>query len=212
MELEIHIDRNRCIGAGQCFHLAPGVFDLDADAKAVVVDGRGEPEDKIVHAVTACPMQAITLAVDGAAVGDEELRGWMHGTRSANPIVSLLMRFSEEHHELRATLTATDPADPAARAEAMRSATSTHLHDEDDVYAAITELIDPRLVEVFDADHVRIHQALDELAASASTPSARERAMHHLATAVDEHIRLEEAVLFPVALAALARQASAAMS
>lgn len=212
MELEIRIDRGRCIGAGQCFHLAPGVFDLDGDAKAVVVDVRGESEDKIVHAVTACPMQAITLVVDGTPVGDVQLRGWMQGARSPDPIVSLLMRFSEEHHELRATLMASGPDDQAARAEAVRSATSAHLHDEDEVYSAITELIDPRLVEVFDADHVRIHQALDDLAAKASDASARGRAMHDLATAVDEHIRLEEAVLFPAALAALARQASAAVT
>lgn len=68
MDVEIRADRARCIGSGQCVFLAPGVFDQDHDTKAVVTDPRGEPEERIVHAVIACPMQAITLRVGRTAV------------------------------------------------------------------------------------------------------------------------------------------------
>jgi hypothetical protein len=87
----------------------------------------------------------------------------------------------------------------------MCSLTSTHLRDEEQAYAAITALVDPRLVDAFEDDHGRIDRALDELAAVRSDPARRHRAMTALVTVVDDHIRLEETVLFPLALAALAR-------
>lgn len=63
MELEIDVDRNRCIGSGQCVHWAPGVFTQDDDAISVVLDPRGETEDKLVRAIASCPMAAISLKV-----------------------------------------------------------------------------------------------------------------------------------------------------
>ena len=104
MEVEIRVDRTRCLGAGQCVHFGPGVFDQDREAKA------------------------------------------------------------------------------------------------------ITALVDPRLVDAFEGDHGRIDRALEELTAVRSDPARRGRAMAALATVVDDHIRLEETVLFPLALAALARR------
>jgi ferredoxin len=208
MEVEIRVDRVRCIGAGQCVHVAPGVFDQDREAKAFVVDHRGEPEERIVHALTACPVQALTLHVDGTPVAADDLRDWALGARSDDPIVPLLERFSENHHELRtglAALTATPSDDEAGRAEEMCSMTSTHLRDEEQAYSAITALVDPRLVDAFEGDHGQIDRALERLTAVRSDPDLRGRAMAALATIVDDHIRLEETVLFPLALAALAR-------
>lgn len=47
-----------------------------------------------------------------------------------------------------------------------------------------------------------------DLGAHRSDPVARGRALRELVTAVDDHIRLEETVLFPAALAALASRPS----
>jgi len=59
--LRIEIDRERCMGSGNCQFWAAGVFDLDDDGIAVVVDPAAAPEDRIVLAVEGCPTKAITL-------------------------------------------------------------------------------------------------------------------------------------------------------
>jgi ferredoxin len=64
--LEISIDRDACMGSGNCAFWAPGVFDLDEDGIAIVVDPEAAPEDKIVLAAQGCPTQAISLVKDGA--------------------------------------------------------------------------------------------------------------------------------------------------
>ena len=38
MGLEVEIDRDVCMGSGNCVYEAPGVFDLDDDSVAFVVD------------------------------------------------------------------------------------------------------------------------------------------------------------------------------
>jgi ferredoxin len=65
MTLEIAIDRDVCMGSGNCSFWAPGVFDLDDDGVAVVIDPDGASEDKIVLAAQGCPTQAISLVKDG---------------------------------------------------------------------------------------------------------------------------------------------------
>jgi ferredoxin len=57
----IEIDREKCMGSGNCGFWAPGVFDLDEDGIAYVVDPEGEPEEKIRLAVEGCPTQAISI-------------------------------------------------------------------------------------------------------------------------------------------------------
>jgi len=68
MALEITIDRERCMGSGNCSFWAPNVFDLDDDGIAIVVDPAGDPEDKIVLAGQGCPTQAISISRDGERV------------------------------------------------------------------------------------------------------------------------------------------------
>ena len=208
MDVEIRVDRNRCIGTGQCVFVAPGVFDQDGEAKAVVADPHGEPEEKIVHAVIACPMQAITLHVGGISVGADDLKDWAHGARSDDSVVSMLERLCDDHHELRAAFTVAPLHDGSDRMKEIRSLTATHLRNEAEAYSAISALVESRLVEAFEDDHERIEQALVELGAHESDPSRRGQVLSDLARVVIEHIRLEETVLFPVALAALARQES----
>jgi hemerythrin-like domain-containing protein len=64
--------------------------------------------------------------------------------------------------------------------------------------------VDPRLVDAFDTDHEMIIRALDELTEVRADPTRRDKSMSAVAAAVRDHIRLEETVLFPVVLAALA--------
>jgi ferredoxin len=61
MGLEVEIDREVCMGSGNCIYEAPGVFDLDDDGVAVVIDLVGSPEDKVMAAERKCPTHAITV-------------------------------------------------------------------------------------------------------------------------------------------------------
>lgn len=61
MPLEIRIDRERCMGSGNCSFWAPHVFDLDEDMVAIVIDPAGDPDEKIRLAEQGCPTQAISI-------------------------------------------------------------------------------------------------------------------------------------------------------
>lgn len=59
--MKVTVDRSLCIGAGTCSVIAPGVFELDGELKAVVKNPNGEAEDKIIDAAKSCPVLAIIL-------------------------------------------------------------------------------------------------------------------------------------------------------
>jgi ferredoxin len=59
---EIHVDRNLCMGSGQCVWYAPNTFDQDDETIAVVIDPDGDPAEKIQTAVDSCPTRAISIA------------------------------------------------------------------------------------------------------------------------------------------------------
>ena len=61
MPLTIKIDRERCMGSGNCSFWAPATFDLDDEGKAIVVDPLGDPLEKIQGAADGCPTLAISL-------------------------------------------------------------------------------------------------------------------------------------------------------
>lgn len=65
MGLEVEIDRDVCMGSGNCLYEASGVFNLDDDSVAYVVDAGAAPEDKIAAAARKCPTRAITVRRDG---------------------------------------------------------------------------------------------------------------------------------------------------
>ena len=65
MALEISINRELCMGSGNCSFWAPGVFDLDDEGLAVVVDPAAQPDDKVILAAQGCPTQAISILRDG---------------------------------------------------------------------------------------------------------------------------------------------------
>lgn len=63
MSGELTIDRDRCMGSGQCTFYAPATFDLDDLSIAMVVDDHGDSEDKISMAIEVCPTRSIARAV-----------------------------------------------------------------------------------------------------------------------------------------------------
>ena len=68
MALEIGINRDVCMGSGNCSFWAPGVFDLDDDGVAIVIDPAGAAEEKIILAAQGCPTQAISISRDGEKI------------------------------------------------------------------------------------------------------------------------------------------------
>jgi ferredoxin len=59
--LEIEIDRDTCMGSGNCTFAVPGVFALDDEGIAVVLDPGGGDEETILEAARNCPSKAITV-------------------------------------------------------------------------------------------------------------------------------------------------------
>lgn len=57
----IVVDRQGCIGARSCVLVAPGVFQMDDQNLAYVLDPDSEDEDTILMAAQSCPVLAIHL-------------------------------------------------------------------------------------------------------------------------------------------------------
>jgi ferredoxin len=58
---KIVVDRDLCIGAATCVTIAPGVFQLDEENKAYLVDLHGADAETILMAAESCPTKAIFL-------------------------------------------------------------------------------------------------------------------------------------------------------
>ncbi len=58
---KIVVDRNLCIGAASCIAVAPGVFELDSENKAVVYNDKGTDDETILLAAQSCPTRAILV-------------------------------------------------------------------------------------------------------------------------------------------------------
>jgi ferredoxin len=58
---EIRVDRDRCMGSGQCCWYAPNTFDQDDETIAIVIDPRGDPAEAIKTAADSCPTWAISI-------------------------------------------------------------------------------------------------------------------------------------------------------
>ncbi len=62
MTLRIEIDRDVCIGSANCVRLARGVFALDDEEIASVVDASAAPPDAVRRAESSCPTGAISVS------------------------------------------------------------------------------------------------------------------------------------------------------
>jgi ferredoxin len=58
---EVEIDREACMGSGNCMFWAPDVFDLDDDGVAVVHGDITGHEEQVRLAATNCPTSAIRI-------------------------------------------------------------------------------------------------------------------------------------------------------
>ena len=55
------IDREACMGSGNCLFWAPGVFDLDDDGVAFVCGDPAGHADEVRQAAANCPTSAIRV-------------------------------------------------------------------------------------------------------------------------------------------------------
>ncbi|MET9700186.1 ferredoxin [Streptomyces sp. NPDC006529] len=64
MSPRIDIDKDVCIGAGQCALTAPGVFTQDDDGLSELLPGKedGDGSALVREAARACPVGAITVS------------------------------------------------------------------------------------------------------------------------------------------------------
>ncbi len=62
--MKVKIDRDLCVGIGNCVAAAPTVFQLDKENKAIVLDISSAEKDKIMTAAESCPMNAIIIEDD----------------------------------------------------------------------------------------------------------------------------------------------------
>jgi ferredoxin len=59
--MKITVDREKCKGHNNCVSIAPNVFDIDDQFKAVVLDAKGDSDEDILKAAKMCPKLAIYL-------------------------------------------------------------------------------------------------------------------------------------------------------
>ena len=59
--MKITVVRAKCCAHRNCAALAPNVFDIDEQFKAVVLDPKGDSDAEIRKAAEACPVKAIIL-------------------------------------------------------------------------------------------------------------------------------------------------------
>lgn len=73
IEREVHglravIDRDLCVGFGDCIEEAPEAFDLDEDGIAVFTGPEHASRARFVEACATCPVDAITVWEDGVEI------------------------------------------------------------------------------------------------------------------------------------------------
>ncbi len=62
--MKVRIDRDLCVGIGNCVAVASSVFQLDSENKATVKDPSSVSEDKIMSAAESCPVNAVIIEDD----------------------------------------------------------------------------------------------------------------------------------------------------
>jgi ferredoxin len=66
--LKVTIDRDLCIGAATCIAVAPKMFALDDEAKAIMLDTAAEETyQSTMDAAKSCPVAAIILHDDAGS-------------------------------------------------------------------------------------------------------------------------------------------------
>lgn len=61
-KLTMRIDRSLCIGAATCIAIAPKAWQLDNEAKAIILDTADQETDEtLIEAAKGCPVMAIFI-------------------------------------------------------------------------------------------------------------------------------------------------------
>ncbi len=66
--IAVSIDRERCMGSGNCLFWAPASFDLDDDGRATTFEPEATDEERLLVVAGGCPVGAISLWRDGSRV------------------------------------------------------------------------------------------------------------------------------------------------
>jgi ferredoxin len=59
--MKVKVDRRQCVGLSNCVAIAPTVFKLDDENKAVVLDPGSADDETLMEAAENCPVNAIIL-------------------------------------------------------------------------------------------------------------------------------------------------------
>ena len=62
--MKVTVDRELCIGITNCVAVAPTVFQMDEENKAIVLDPKSVALKKLLEAAESCPQNAITVEDD----------------------------------------------------------------------------------------------------------------------------------------------------
>ena len=62
--MRVRVDRDLCVGLGNCVAWAPTVFAFDEEKKAVVLDPSSVDDDTLLEAAESCPVNAIIVEDD----------------------------------------------------------------------------------------------------------------------------------------------------
>jgi len=62
--MKVRVDRDLCIGVGNCVAFAPTAFQLDEENKAVVLDPSSVDDGTLLEAAESCPENAIIVEDD----------------------------------------------------------------------------------------------------------------------------------------------------
>jgi ferredoxin len=62
--MKVTVDRDLCIGISNCVAVAPAVFQLDSENKAVVIDIKSVDAQTLLEAAKSCPQNAIIVEDD----------------------------------------------------------------------------------------------------------------------------------------------------
>ncbi|MEA2330090.1 MAG: 4Fe-4S single cluster domain [Thermoleophilaceae bacterium] len=57
----VRVERELCIGAGECVRIAPATFQLGEDDIAVVTDAAAATDEQLAEAERKCPAGAVFL-------------------------------------------------------------------------------------------------------------------------------------------------------
>ncbi len=60
-ELTVIIDQDLCIGAASCIAVAPTVWELNNEGKAVILDVDSTDEETLINSAKSCPVNAIII-------------------------------------------------------------------------------------------------------------------------------------------------------